>query len=289
MNKNNLITNINNNNNNPGFNKKNSIKENLDLNKNSGKKLNSQSEKNSFKKLEEKNKISDTEYNFPNQFFSLGYILIVFVCKNIKLKIFEYLENFTIENFEEVKKFKLKECCFLHFLVSLEKGLKIDKKFSIKNFFSIYSEDFTNFICNITTISLSNREKTKKKCLQGKPVYNLNSKDLYEHPWIKSERINSYNNLKISMKEVLKIIRESFKTSVVEFNNKKYENILNKLLSILNIHKKNLNEENIKEILFEKKKIIKKISLDIGVNHQEFSDKIFSMVNDIFLSKPTEN
>jgi hypothetical protein len=211
------------------------------------------------------------------------------ICKSIKLRVFEYLDNFNLANLEEVKKLKLKKCCLFHFLISLEDGIKVDKKFSIENFFKNYSEEFKNFICNITTISLSNRQKTRKKCLQGNPIYTLNAKSLFEHPWIKSDKnflkkiINkNISHMKISLREVIKIVRESFKTSLVDFNEKKYENVLNKLDVIINNHKHQLKEENIRHVLSSKKEIIRKISYDIGINFQDFFNKISALIGKIF-------
>jgi len=240
-----------------------------------------------------RNNFKTKSYDFPKQYFSIGYILIIIVCKSIRLKIFEYIDNFSLSNLEEVKNYNLKKCCLYHFLISLEDGIKINKKFSIENFFKNYSSEFKNFICNITTISLSNRQKTRKKCLQGNLIYNLNAIGLLEHPWIKSEKMiikkmtnnNNLCNIKISLREVLKIVRESFKTSLVEFNEKKYENLSNKLEVILNNHKDYLKEENIRNAMENRQDIIKTISYDIGLNFQEFYEKICALVNKIFLKK----
>ncbi len=236
--------------------------------------------------------IKSSNFDFPKQYFSIGYIFIVLACKSIKLKVFEYLDNFTSENFEQVKNFNLKKCCLFHCLISLEDGLQIKKKFSIETFFSFYSENFKNFICNVTTISLSNRHKTKKRCLNGNTIYSLNAKSMQEHPWLQiesnfSNRLLSSNtsNLKITMKEVIKNVRESFKTSLVEFNEKKYDNVLNKLEVILTNHKDVLKEENIRNALATKQKIIKKLSRDIGINYQDFFERLCALVNKIFANK----
>jgi hypothetical protein len=243
--------------------------------------------------LEIKEKISQNKnYFYPKQYFSLGYIFIILACKSIKLKVFEYLENFSLANLEEVKNYNLKKCCLFHFLISLEEGLKINKKFSIENFFRGFSQNFNNFICNVTTISLSNREKTKKRCLNGNHIYSLNAKSLQEHPWVKSENnfsdkiLNSnISNLKITMKEVIKIVRESFKTSLVEFNEKRYENVLNKLEIILTNHKNDLKVENIRNVLATKQNVIKKLSCDLGLNYQNFYDNVCALVDKIFMDK----
>ena len=238
---------------------------------------------------EKEQNIGRYSYNFPKHYFSIGYILIVIACKSIKLKIFEYLENFTLANLEEIKKLKIKKCCLFHFLISLEEGLNIKKDFSIENFFRSYSDDFRNFVCNLTTISMSNRPQTKKKCLQGNPIYNLNSRRLMEHPWLKLDSDKFYNkkrlnlsNIKISLPEIIKIVRESFKTSLIDFNEKKYADVLNKLEIIVNNHKHELREENVKEILSAKKNIIKKISVDLGVSYHDFFEKILCLVQDVF-------
>ena len=244
---------------------------NLNMNTKTNPILKSDSKKNYKTELEEheifNEKSRDNEknskkysYNFPKQYFSIGYILIIIACKSIKLKIFDYLEKITFANLEEIKKFKIKKCCLFHFLISLEEGLKIKKKFSIENFFKFYSDDFKNFICNLTTISMSNRPLTKKKCLQGNPIYNLNSRRLMDHPWLKIKPENFFNlnkkklntlNLKISLKEIIKIVRESFKISLIDFNEKRYLDVLNKLEIIVNNHKNELREENVKEIKTE--------------------------------------
>lgn len=237
------------------------------------------------------NNVNIRNHNFPKHYFSIGYIFIILACKSIKLKIFEYIDNFTYSNMEEIKKYKLKKCCLLHFLISCEEGLGINKKLSIENFINTsYSEDFINFLCNITAISISNRQKTKKKCLQGSQIYNLNSQSLSEHPWIKSQKNytkrietnSAVSNFKMSLREVIKIVRESFKTSLVEYNEKKYESILNKLEIILNNHFGNINEENVKQILVTKKNIIKKISLQIGVKFNDLFDKINNLVYEVY-------
>jgi len=193
---------------------------------------------------------------------------------------------------EKVKKYKLNKCCLYHFLISLEEGIKIKKNYSIENFFKNYSEEFKNFICNITTISISNRQKTRKKCLKGNIIYNLNAKSLMEHSWIKSEKnfakkfaISKKSHMKISLREVIKIVRESFKTSLIEYNEKKYDIILNKLEVILNNHKDNFNEQNIRNVLETKKTIIKKISYDIGINFQEFYNKICDLIKFVYSVK----
>ena len=125
--------------------------------------------------INSKSNFNPHDCNFPKHYFSLGYIFLILICKGIKLKVFEYLDNFSINNMEEMKKFRVKKCCLVHFLISLEEELNINKKHSVEIFFNKFSENFKNFICNITTISLSNRHKTKKKCLQGKHIFNLNA------------------------------------------------------------------------------------------------------------------
>ena len=87
------------------------------------------------------------------------------------------------------------------------------------------------------------------------------------------------------MKEVIKNVRESFKTSLVEFNEKKYDNVLNKLEVILTNHKDVLKEENIRNALATKQKIIKKLSRDIGINYQDFFERLCALVNKIFANK----
>lgn len=240
----------------------------------------------------EKNINKILNYDYPKQYFSIGYIFIVLACKNIKLKVFEYLDNFSLSNLEEVKNYNLKKCCLFHCLTSLEEGLKINKKFSIENFIDNFSENLKNFICNLTTISLSNRNKTKKRCLKGNHIYSLNAKSLKEHPWIRNENNFSNNiltskisNIKITLKEVIKIVRESFKTSLVDFNEKKYENVLNKLEIILINHKNNLKEENIRNVLATKQNIIKKVASDIGIHYNNLYDKVCNLVDKIFKNK----
>jgi hypothetical protein len=301
--KSNLITNANSNINTCTFTNSNeNLSKNLNINTKTNPLTKSDKKKNYKTETEEAEIFNEKErenekilkrysYNFPKQYFSIGYILIIIACKSIKLKIFDYLEKITFANLEEIKKLRIKKCCLFHFLISLEEGIKIKKKYSIENFFKFYSDDFRNFICNLTTISMSNRPQTKKKCLQGNPIYNLNSRRLMEHPWLKTKPEKFFNlykkklstlNLKISLKEIIKIVRESFKTSLIDFNEKRYLDVLNKLEIIVNNHKNELRLDNVKEIISSKKNIIKKISVDLGVSYHIFFEKILCLIQDVF-------
>ena len=64
------------------------------------------------------------------------------------------------------------------------------------------------------------------------------------------------------------------KKYLIDFNEKRYLDVLNKLEIIVNNHKHELRGENVKEILASKKGIIKKISVDLGVSYHIFFEKI---------------
>jgi hypothetical protein len=198
--------------------------------------------------------------NFSNQYFKLGYVLLICASGGIK---FESLSIF-FEEFSNTNNtsFLKNKCCLYHLLVSIEEDeeRKIKSKLKISNFINnkIFSENFLDFLCQSLSFS-------------QKPNHNFL---ITNHPWIKITNYihmnNNFNKVRVIMKEVIKISRE-FKRSQLKQNNyneAKLNNFLNNFEIILSNNKLIKKDELILAIE-TKKDVIKDLTFELGINSKD--------------------
>jgi hypothetical protein len=221
---------------------------------------------------------SKSQFNISiSPYFNIGFLILTSALGGNKFKTLVVLEN--LHNFSRNNKYiefdKLNFCCLLHFLLSLESSCSIlaSNKMKISNFItrSKYSDNFFDFLCK--TLSFSG---------QFDETYRLT---IINHPWIKINNFINLNNnnskVKISFKEMIKIVREgkSSKNFGQDFVNiKNFSNFLNSIEIILyNNHF--IDREELSRVTQFKKNVIKELSRESGVNRNEIIERIQNRIN----------
>lgn len=201
--------------------------------------------------------------NFTNsQLFSVGYILLICTLGTMNFEILDNLEYYFNLFLKNASLKKLQTCCFYHLITSMELFLinqkiteKIKNKFSISYYASKkkFSDNYINFLCRTLTFDP-----------QG--ALFKNTKAILNHAWL-SSLTKQNSSVKINLKELVKISRETQKSLIQNFNEKKLQNFLTNFEIILSNNR--LNKEEFLKRLNEKKSILKELSRDSGVHISE--------------------
>jgi len=194
--------------------------------------------------------------NFTNQYFKLGYILLIVSSGGNKFDILNYF----FDKYQTILP-NTKKCCLLHLLIQLEEEINSPGMYKLSNFINnkIYSDNFLDFLC---------------KCLSldQKPTSSIH---VVNHPWIKISNYvhlnNNVNKIRVSMKEVLKITRE-FKRHNIKGtninNDSKLKNFLNNFDIILS-NNKNIRRDEILKGIETNRSVIKDLASELGLNITE--------------------
>jgi hypothetical protein len=192
-----------------------------------------------------------------NQYFNLGYILLISAMGGINFEILSlFLEG-------EVMYTNSSSCCLLHFLIDLDK--KSNHKLKLTNFINtkLFSDNFMSFLC----LTLSFDPKSN----QDSQVMN--------HQWIKISNYiymnNNLNKVRVNMKELIKISRILKNDLNREAQDKKLNTFLNKFEIILQNNKSLKNLEMLRW-LETKKEVVKDLSEEFGVESQVLMNLIQS-------------
>ena len=213
-----------------------------------------------------------------NQFFYLGYMLIISCLGGLKFNHFEYIEkNINIV----VKEIKLKKiCCFFHLLIHIDNNFAT--KLRICNIINekLFSNKFIDFLCLLTNF---NKEKHK----------DITIKMLKNHIWFKE----SITNGNINLIEVIQITREWKKNKLLNYDSRynNFENSLNMIISKnMEYYKDSYNIMNYKSIytyissgdiisfIENKKKILKEISYDLLIQPNYLDCKLKEIISEYF-------
>jgi hypothetical protein len=202
---------------------------------------------------------SPNNNKFNNQFFFLGYILMISALGGMNFDVFELITKIPLSKIGN-------PCCLFHYFISLEKS---NKKYKISKFINEqrFSKYFIEFLCK--TLSFENNT-----------FFTLYQNSIYSHPWLKSHlNFDLYSNIKLNLSEIIRLVRESKKKSKTK-NEKKLEYVLNNISIILANNKNNISmnhplltdinsKEELDKFLTSKKSTIKEISNDLGYNVNE--------------------
>lgn len=208
-------------------------------------------------------------------YFHVGFLNLISALGGIRFKIFDLVEDVNLLRYDKTEiDEKLNLCCLYHFLISLEKSCSaIDSyKMKISNFInkSRFSDNFLDFLCKTLSFSGHFDEAYRN--------------GIINHPWIKVNNFinlnNNYSRVKISFKELLKIVREG--KSAKNFgqdslNTKNFCNFLNSLEIIL-YNNNFINYDDVFNATILKKKVIKELSRQIGINRNELIIKIQNQI-----------
>lgn len=190
--------------------------------------------------------------NKPNFISNFGYIILKMALGGYQFDAFNSSETLKlIQNKRE------KFCCYLHLLLDSEKNLK--HKNTIKNYLKInnFSESFIDFMCKSLSFN-----------------YKHNLADLLATPFMKQFHLIKSESSKVSLKEVIKITKESKKSSRINQNtDKKILNFLNNFEIILS-NNKELRKQDIYNLIKSKPKTIKELSYDLGTMSNNLSIKL---------------
>ena len=184
--------------------------------------------------------------------FNLGLIIL-----NIALGGYNFDSFNSKETIELLKNKKKDYCCYLHLLLSSESKQK--HKNTVRNYLTVmkYSDYFIDFLC---------------KALNFQNKYDI--KSLLSTSFIKYIDTSKKSSIKVSVKELIKITKESKRCSRVnQTNDKKILNFFLNLEIILT-NNKTINKAEITQQLKTKTKILKELSFDLGMNLNDLINKM---------------
>jgi hypothetical protein len=213
-------------------------------------KFNTHKESNPFKN----NYLSNNNFSCSTQFFHLGYLLLISALGGAKFDILDHVLNNEITNFYTLENKKHRNLFSL--LISLQENSNFNKKsknkFTIQNFINSknFSENFVDFISQCLTFNQNN------------------TNNLFLHPWLKVNNYiqlnNSVSRVRVSLKELIKITRESKKSQTNVYNKERMNNFLNNFEIILSSNQSIRTDELIKSIN-GKKSVCKELSSELGI------------------------
>jgi len=223
---------------------------------------------NNYLNKEETLSTSPTNNKFNNQFFFLGYILLMSALGGMNFNIFEIISKIPLTKIGIT-------CCLFHFYISLEKSSDI---FKISNFINEkrFTKSFIDFLCK--TLSFENNS-----------FFTLYQNSIYSHPWLKSNfNFQLYSDIKLHVSEVIKLVRESKVKTKMKIE-KKLDYLLNNISIIIANNKNNINMNNtllsemdsietLDSFLLSKKSTIKEVCKDLGYNVNELMVSIKSHI-----------
>jgi len=196
---------------------------------------------------------------FNNQFFFLGYILLISALGGMKFDIFQIISKIPLSKVG-------KSCCLFHYYISLEKTNKI---FKISNFINEkrFTKYFIEFLCK--TLSFENNT-----------FFTLYQNSIYSHPWVKGHlNFDLYSNVKLNLSVIIRLVRES-KKKLKTKNEKKLDYLLNNISIIIANNKGSISmnhplltelnrKEELDKFLTMKMNTMKEISNELGYNVNE--------------------
>jgi len=226
--------------------------------------------------------INDEKIKFLD-LFDLGFLLIQ--CVTGCMDIIDFSE-YKCEHLDEENNYSC--CCLLHCIEKFEDNLTT--KLKIKNFInkSNYSEEFTNFLCLITSYN----------------NFVVHASKLKFHPFLKnqgdSKKINTTSmqfknkfkkndKFKISLKELLIISNENggkFDYSNLRNNSSKFEKFCESMSLVLPNCESYFKEMGIKDTyqIYNKNNDIKEILLEFEVDLETFNTRMKTIFDNAFNS-----
>ena len=209
---------------------------------------------------------SEENMRFPNNSFNLGFIILISLLGGSKVGAMDAL-NYT--NISELQKGKM--CCLLHYLLLYDENNQKNKVFKFSSFVKI-SKELTSFLCDLLSFD------SKK-----------NLKVMRSNVWYKSPRVSK---TKIYLKELIKIVKEIKRPSVLIKNDTLINNFISSLGIILMNTKDTFNNntfagklfdslENVRFLVDQKRHFIKMVCKELGSSFSELNERIINLIIEI--------
>jgi hypothetical protein len=220
-----------------------------------------------------------SSYNNKNkmwsQFFSLGIVLLNSAIGGLEVDSINLFKNVLID-----KTFNLSEiCCLYHLLIKLEEEYISNKKtlLLISNLIkNKFTDNFTDFLCK--TLSFHYMDSSDNKRI----TVSINS-----HKWIKVNNYIYLNNklskIRVSIKEIIKVIREGKKLrnnniEIISHERKLFNFLANFEIIFANTSKV-VNLEEYSNLIQTKKSTLKELSYVMNINTHDLFNYLTKTIN----------
>ena len=163
-----------------------------------------------------------------------------------------------------------KVCCLYHYLLLIDESNNKGKKFKLSSFINetIISKELISLLCEL--LSFENKSNDLKS--------------IRSNPWFRTSSVS-----KIHIKELIKIVKDIKRPMLMIKNASQINNFIDSFGIILTNIKEYDNsfigklldpKENVRNMIDQRKHVIKHVSKELGSNFNDFSERIIKSISE---------